>query len=94
MASTEVFQAIKEADNILETAKKPGIGSTLRYLRTCKALAPLREIESHCSKPEDLGPIKRRLLVIQVSLAQIQSSLRLRSLSVSVSREPLSGRAG
>jgi hypothetical protein len=94
MASTEVSQAIKEADEILSTATANGIGSTLRYLRICKALAPLREIESHCSKHEDLGPIRRRLLVIQVSSAQIQIFLWLRSLSVSVRREPLPGRAG
>jgi hypothetical protein len=94
MASTEVSQAIKEADEILTTSNKPGIGSTLRYLRICKALAPLREVESHCSKQEDLGPIRRRLLVIQVSSAQIQTFLWLRNLSVFGCREPLPGRAG
>lgn len=71
MASDKVKEGIEQANEILESATQAGVGSTLRYLRITKALAPLREVESHCDGDKDFALVKRRTVVIQVCLTSM-----------------------
>ena len=69
MASPDIQRGLDEVTQIIESAQRPGIGSTLKYLRICKALAPLRQLESRCFTETDLGQVKAHLLPVQVRLS-------------------------
>lgn len=66
MASPEVQHSLDEANQILESANRPGVGTTLRYLRICKALVSLRGVEGRCSSKIDLGCVRMAMLPVQV----------------------------
>ncbi|CCA69010.1 hypothetical protein PIIN_02869 [Serendipita indica DSM 11827] len=62
MASPQIQTAIDKADELLESSRQQGLGTTIRRDRVNKALLTLNTAESQCVNKMDYSLLQRRLL--------------------------------
>lgn len=67
MANPRIQTGIEEADALIKSASRSGIGMTIQQMRVDKALVVLRKLESECRSENDLVPVRERTLSAQVS---------------------------
>lgn len=66
-----VYAALANAKEMLETANTPGLGTTMQRIRIDKAMAMLRKIESQKLKEVDMVLVRGQLLVVQCKMLEL-----------------------
>ena len=63
MASPQVQAAFDKADELLESSRQRGLGTTIRRDRIDKAIITLNGVEAQCTSKLDYNLLQGRLLV-------------------------------